>query len=80
MNALPGLQINQAKPLMRRECCGKCKFHSALPGQPHFECRFNPPVPHIAQSNHGMQTVCVFPIVMAEHWCGQFKMHLDGIN
>lgn len=78
---LPGLgQGLSAKTLLRAERCEKCKWHTAVAGAPHFECRRNPPTAHLLNTPRGMQTMCVFPIVMPEHYCGEFKMALEGIN
>ena len=78
---LPGLGGQpQMKTMIRSESCGKCKWHAAVQGQPHLECRRNPPVPNLLQTPRGMQTMCVFPIVMPELYCGEFRPFIEGVN
>jgi hypothetical protein len=80
MTTLPGLGLNQngqARTLLRPEQCGKCKWHAAVAGAPHFECRRNPPSAHLLQTNRGLQTMCVFPIVMGDGWCGEYRPELS---
>ena len=78
---LPGLgQGLQAKTLRRPERCERCKWHAAVAGAPHVECRRNPPSPHLLQTNRGMQTMCVFPIVAPDAWCGCFERSIEGAN
>ncbi len=78
---LPGLgQGLKANTLLRPERCEKCKWHAAVSGQPHLECRRNPPIPHLLNTPRGMQTMCVFPIVSGEHWCGEYARSIEGVN
>lgn len=78
---LPGLGNGlQAKTLIRPDNCAKCKWHAAVAGQPHLECRRNPPTAALVPTNQGMQTVCVFPIVRSDLWCGQFSPSITGVN
>jgi hypothetical protein len=78
---LPGLGAPpQMKSMLRAESCGKCKWHAAVAGQPHIECRRYPPVPNVIATNRGMQTVCNFPILTPEYWCGEWKPGIEGMN
>ena len=78
---LPGLGAQpQMKTMIRSESCGKCKWHAAVAGQPHLECRRNPPTAQVLPTNRGMQTMCVFPIVMPELYCGEFRPFIEGVN
>lgn len=80
-NLLPGLSNGlQVKTMIRSDNCAKCKWHAAVAGQPHLECRRNPPTAQVLPTNRGMQTMCVFPIVMPDLWCGEWKPSIEVVN
>lgn len=78
---LPGLGAQpQLRTMVRNECCNKCKWHAALAGQANFECRRFPPTMSFMPTNHGPQPISAYPPVTPEHWCGEFKPGIEGVN
>lgn len=70
-------------PPLPEECCAKCRFCTMPPPEARLPpiCRRYPPTPHIAKffwDESGNQTVgnaqvAVFPYVVPQGWCGEFK-------
>lgn len=81
----PGLVVPVQQPLLRPERCDKCKFKSAIPNSPNFECRRMPATVHllpVAQTGNrtGWQAMSTWPTVQPDQWCGEYKTHLPGLN
>jgi hypothetical protein len=84
-NNQPGLVVPNLKPLLRLERCEKCKFKSAVPNSPNFECRRHPATVHlipVSQSGNrmGFQAMSTWPTVQPDQWCGEWKPHVEGFN
>jgi hypothetical protein len=66
--------------------CKKCRFAIPRAQDKNFECRRHPPTLGIfpQQTPDGrvvnFQTYSAYPAVQAEHWCGEHKPHIEGMN
>lgn len=66
-------------------CCKNC--HWAVPNTDNigkFECRINPPTPHLIPVNtgNGVQFIgnTTHPIVSGDNWCSLFEPKGEGIE
>lgn len=67
------VSVNIPVPIIRPECCAKCKFSVPVSGQPQPECRRMPPTVTAFQNARGIMNYTSFPRVMPDYWCGEWK-------